>query len=188
MEWQGIRLKIAILAFLAVLGLLFGGQTVYQKYGYHQPVRQVLEQQEDIKSYEIDDKAPVVRITVKFDRTENLMESYQLLDQALWVANSGRPYELVVTDERNAALTGAYYNSQFAVHQAILQGSFPEMAQVVQDNAREAGAQARVFVDSRNVYIQMEAVDHYLNVVVPRDPGDSGAGRLTGGGLYAQGT
>ncbi|MBU4533159.1 MAG: hypothetical protein U1D96_05570 [Eubacteriales bacterium] len=185
MEWQGIRVKIAILAFIVVLGLLFGGQVVYQKYGYHQPLRQALEQQEYVKSYEIDEKSPVVRITVTFTRTDNLMESYQRLDQAVWVANSGRPYELVVADERNATLNGAYYDSQFAVYQAIIQGSFPEMARVVQDNAREAGAEAKIFVDNRNVYIQMETVDHYLNVVVPRSTGDNNAGPVTGGGLYA---
>lgn len=186
MEFQGIRIKYVILAFLFVLALLFGGQMVYQKIGYNQPVRQVLEAHPGIESFEIDNEAPVMRILVKLERTDNLMNEYQQLNRRLWAANSGRPYELVIEDERNAALDNALHKSQFAVYQAIIQGNFPEMVQVVDSHAREAGAEARVFVDNRNVYIQMETADHYLMSVVPRTTGVDGSDSQMGGGLYAQ--
>lgn len=187
MEFQGIRIKFVILAFLLVFALLFGGQMVYQKIGYNQPVRQILEEHPGIESYEIDDEAPVARIAVKLERTDNLMDDYQQLDRRLWVANAGRPYELVVQDERSAALNDALHKSQFSVYQAIIQGNFPEMVQVIESNAREAGAEAKVFVDNRNVYIQMDTADHYLMSVVPRTIGTDGSDGQTGGGLYAQG-
>lgn len=184
MEFQGIRIKYVILAFLLVAALLFGGQMVYQKFGYHQPVRQLLEGYPGIASFEIDDEAAVVRIVVKLERTDNLMAAYQQLDRRLWTANSGRPYELVIEDERSPALEEALHKSELAVYQALIQGNFPEMARAVDTHAREAGAEARVFVDGRNVYIQIETADCYLMSVVPRGTGaetTDGAG----GGLYA---
>lgn len=186
MEFQGIRIKYVIMAFILVLGLLFAGQLGYQKFGYHQPVRQVLEAHPGIASFEIDDEASVVRFVVKLGRTDNLMADYQQLNRQLWAANSGRPFELVIEDERDRALDEALHKSEFVVYQALIQGNFPEMVQAIHHHAREAGAEARVFVDNRNVYIQMETADHYLMSVVPRGNGAETPEGQTGGGLYAQ--
>lgn len=185
-EWHGFKLRIIILALVAGLVVLLGGHWVYKSYGYNQPLIRALEEDSAVQSYEIDDKLPVLRVVVQINRTENLMESYQRLDRRVRQAVSNRAYELVVKDNRNARLAQAYYRSQFAIHEAIMRGNFQEMLAVIEESAREAGAEARVFLDNDNVYVQMDGVDHHLAVVIPRDQRVDDVPVRTGGGLYVQ--
>ncbi|MBE0465863.1 MAG: hypothetical protein IBX71_01385 [Candidatus Desulforudis sp.] len=185
-EWQGLNLRIVLVALVAGLVLLLGGHWVYKSYGYHQPLIQALEENSAVESYEIDDSTSFLRVVVHLKRTENLMETYQQLSRRVEQSVGGRPFQLVVKDQRDAKLSQAYYQSQFAVHQAIVQGSFPEMAAVVDENAREAGAEARVFVDSDCVYLQLEGVNGHLLEVIPRNHYQDQAQSGGGGGLYVQ--
>ncbi len=185
-EWHGFKLKIIVLALAAGLLVLLGGHWAYKSYGYNQPLVQALGEDSAVESFEIEDKPPVLLVIVQVNRTENLMETYQRLDRRVKQSVSNRPYELVIKDNRNARLAQAYYRSQFAVHEAVMRGNFREMLAVVEENAREAGAEARVFIDSDNVYVQMDAVDHHLAVVIHRVRAADDVSVRTGGGLYVQ--
>jgi hypothetical protein len=185
-EWQGINFKYVLLALAAGLVLLLGGHWGYQTYGYNQPLIQALEEDEAVVSYVIDDSLPVLRVEVQLKRTVNLMETYQALDRRVAQSLPGRSYQLVVKDNRDARLSEAYYRSQFVIHQAIMQGNFAEMAAVVEENARAAGAEARVFIDSDYVYVHMEGVDHQLMAVIPRQSYAEQRPSGNGSGSYVQ--
>jgi hypothetical protein len=185
-EWYGLNLKIVLVAMIAGLVILFGGHWAYKSFGYYQPLIQVLEADDSVESFAIDDSLPVLRVAVHLKRTENLMETYQMLDRRVEQSMAGRPYQLVVKDNRDAKLSEAYYRSQFAIHQAILQGGFQEMATVVEENAREVGAEARVFLDRDYVYVHMKGVDHQLMAVIPRNSHPEQVPFGSGGGLYVQ--
>jgi hypothetical protein len=185
-EWYGLNFKIVLVTLVVGLVLLIGGDWAYKTYGYHQPLIQALEEDGLVESYEVDDSLPVLRVVVQLKRTENLMETYQTLDRRVAQFMSGRPYQLVIKDNRDTRLSEAYYRSQFAIHQAIMQGNFSEMAAVIEENAREAGAEARVFVDSNNVYVHLDGVDHQLMAVIPRKPVTEHVPSGNGSGLYVQ--
>lgn len=181
-NWYGFNLKIVLLAFVAGIFILFGGQWVYKSFGYNQPLIHALQEDASVQSVEIDDSSPVFRIVVHLKRTDNLMETYRALDRQVESA-VGPQYQLVIEDERDAKLEEAYYDSQPAIYQAIMQGNFQDMKAVVEENAREAGAEARVFIDQDYVYLQMDGTDHYLAAVIPRDQSSKQFPAGSGGGF-----
>lgn len=185
-EWHGINFKIVIASLVAGLVLLLGGNWVYKTYGYHQPLIQALESDETVQAYEIDDSQSVVRIEVELGRTTNLMETYQALDRRVAGSMPGLDYELVIRDDRDARLSEAYYQSQYAIHEAIMRGNFSDMVRVIEENARTVGAEARVYVDGDNVYIHLEGVDHQLMAVVPRHSLAESVPSGNGSGMYVQ--
>lgn len=186
-DWYGFNLKIVLLTLTVSLFILFGSHWAYKNFGYHQPLIQALEEEAAVQSFEIDGNLPVLRVVVYLEPTENLMETYRELDRRVAGSVRGDRYQLVVKDSRDAKLDEAFYRSQFAIHQAIMQGNFQDMAAVIEANARAAGAEAQVFVDHDHVYVQMKGTEHHLATVVPRSqPTEQQLPSGSGGGLYVQ--
>ncbi|MDI6709268.1 MAG: hypothetical protein QMC81_03820 [Thermoanaerobacterales bacterium] len=186
MPWSNLNFKVIVITFVLGLALLFGGQYVYQKYGFNQPVKQVLATNPAVAGYTLEEQGPELVINVHLKRTDNLQESYRELRRQVDEAMRGRPYQLVIEDERDDNLREAFYNSQFIIYQAIAQGNFQEMADEVRARARAANATARIYLDSEYVYVQMENGHGYLAEVIPRQTGGSDLQGANGGGLYAQ--
>lgn len=186
MPWNNLNLKVIAITFALGLALLFGGQYVYQKYGFNQPVKQVLAANPAVAGYTLEEQGPELVIKVHLKRTDNLQESYRALRRQVDEAMRGRPYQLVIEDERDGSLREAFYNSQYIIYQAIAQGNFQEMAEEVRAHARAVNATARVYVDGEYVYVQMENEHGYLAEVIPRSTGVNNLQGPNGGGLYAQ--
>jgi len=186
MPWNNLNFKMIIVAFVVGLVLLFGGQYVYLKYGFNQPVRQALADNPAVAGYTLDEQGPEPVISVHLKRTDNLQESYRELKQEIDRSMRGRPYQLIIKDERDDSLEEVFYNSQFIIYQAIAQGGFQEMADEVRARARAANAEARIYLDSEYVYVQMENEHGFLAEIIPRQTGGNGLLVTNGGGLYAQ--
>ncbi|MEW6727250.1 hypothetical protein ACP3TJ_08445 [Desulforudis sp. 1088] len=186
MQWYGLKIKIVILTFIFGLAVFLGGNFLYDKYGSNQSLRQDLSANEYVESFELEDQGAFVLVTVRMRPNDNLMREYRALERGIETGLNGRPYRLVIEDTRDKALSDVLYESQYAIHQAIAQGSFPEMARVIEENARGAGAAARVFVDNKYVYVQLEGRNgSFLLEVIPRGAVNSDDKGLNGGGLYA---
>lgn len=183
MQWYKLRLKVILAALLVTLVVLFGGQWLYLKHGLQQPLKEILAA--DSAGYRIEDGS-VLRVYVRLKDPSNLMDEYRDLNERIRSALRNRPFRLIVEDKRNQALREAYYHSQFAIHTAMVQGDFESMARKIEQNATTAGAEAKVWIDSENIYVYMSQGDHYLVEVIPRNATPAGPGHANGGGLYAE--
>ncbi|MFZ5897738.1 MAG: hypothetical protein ACOYU7_00880 [Bacillota bacterium] len=186
MQWFGLKINIVILTFILGLAVLLGGNFLYDKYGSNQSLRQDLSENEYVESFKLEDQGAFVLVTVRMKPSDNFMKVYQALERDIEIGLNGRPHQLVIEDTRDRTLSDVLYKSQYSIHQAIAQGSFPEMARVIEENARGADAVARVFVDNKYVYVQLEGRNgSYLLEVIPRGTVNSDNKGLNGGGLYA---
>ncbi|MBO8128205.1 MAG: hypothetical protein H0Z39_03270 [Peptococcaceae bacterium] len=187
MEWNGIRIKTVILVFVVSLAVLLGCHWVYANYGYNQPLKQVLNDNPVVKSFTINDEGQTVYVTVRLNRVDNLMVTYRDLNQKVSESLGDRPYQLVIEDDRDGSLEQVYYRSHYAIHEAIMKGNFSEMVSVIERQASAVDADADVYVDSDNVYVQMDNGKHFLYAVVPRTAKALEGPQAGGGGIYVQG-
>ena len=113
-------------------------------------------------------RSSTLLLTVELNETSNLAGDYQELQHTVSGILGKRPFSLQLTDNRDQALQQAYYNSQFAIYEALTRGNFREMADVVHASADEAGAKVTLSLDGENIYVHMERNDRYLTEVLPR--------------------
>ncbi|MEW6173629.1 MAG: hypothetical protein AB1510_11290 [Bacillota bacterium] len=182
MIWYGFRIKAIIISLVIGLVCLFGGQWLYDKYGYQQSLQQVLERQPQVVDFKTEEQGDRLAVKVRLRSAGDLMVTYQQLEDALDNALGNRPFVLELLDNRDASLEEAYYQSQFAIYQALAQGSFKEMEAEINRQAGAVGATSRVYIDGENIYLALIKGDRFLTKVIPRNPPQE----VTGGvGPYA---
>ncbi|WP_066635410.1 hypothetical protein [Desulfolucanica intricata] len=180
MKWHGLRIPVILFAFLVGLALFFGCQWLYQKYYYNQPLAAVLSD-DVVQAYKIDDSEEPIKIEVQLSTT-NLMEDYNKIYDNLSGVMGNKAFVLELKDNRDKVLKEVYYNSQYAVYQAVSQGTYQEMASVIHEEAGAVGAEAKVFIDQNNIYVQMQHNGHVLNEIIPRNPPQTAMTAQRGGG------
>ncbi|MCG9968174.1 hypothetical protein L9W92_08935 [Pelotomaculum terephthalicicum JT] len=190
MQWQGLKIPVIIFSLLAGLVVIFGVQWIYQKYSIQNPINMVLSGNEAVESYNVSTEGKQIKITLTFKDTADLMQSYNELQKELDPKMGQRSYQLLLKDSRDDSLQQVWYNSQFAVYQAIAQGSYRSMAEEIKQEAAAAGVEAKINIDQKNIYIRLKKDGRTLDEVVARDGGQSNGNikaPLVGGGTNAQG-
>ncbi|OPY58202.1 MAG: hypothetical protein A4E55_01097 [Pelotomaculum sp. PtaU1.Bin035] len=190
MQWQGLKIPIIIFTMLAGLVVIFSAQWLYQKYIFQNPLNEVLSGNKAIESFQITTEGRLVKVTVSIKNDADLMQTYQEIQNDLALKMGRRQFYLVLKDNRDDELRQVWYNSQFAVYQAIAQGSYRDMADVINREAGAAGAEAKIYIDQKNIYIRLKKQGYNLDEVVARDTGQISGNiqaSLAGGGMNAQG-
>ena len=168
MKLHGLRIPVVFLGLVLGLCLFLGCQWLYQKYNYQQPLNASLSENKSVLSYKIDDKQEQLQIELRMS-TPNLMEDYKKLYSKVATIMGNKPFVLKLTDDRDDKLAEAYYNSQYAIYQAISRGTYQEMAAVIRKESHALGAESKVFIDRDNIYVQMKNDKHELNEIIPRN-------------------
>lgn len=166
MSWRNLRIQVVLLVLLVSLAAFLGIRWLYNKYSVEEPLNHYLESSRLVQSFEINRHQLVLQVTVNLAPTENLKDTYLEITQGIQVVLDGRPFELQLQDNRDEQLKRAFYYSQFAVYEAIKQGNYLEMMKFVDEQAKEIGAIAYVFLDQDRVYLQMKRNGHYLYEVI----------------------
>jgi len=168
-KFFGMRVTVVAVAFLFGLLVLFGGNWLYHEYKYKQPLENILESNKDIDAYVISEERDVYTIEVVITDTSNLMMTYKELENSIEKVLGGKSYQLVLKDNRSKILSEILYNSQYAVYESIIRGNFQEMAEILNKEAKSAGATAKVYIDQDNVYLHLKKDGYYLNAVISRE-------------------
>ncbi|ACX51772.1 hypothetical protein Adeg_0624 [Ammonifex degensii KC4] len=179
MQWHNLRWKVSILTFLLALALLWGGQWFYDRYGFQHSLAEALAKEPLVAGYEVKSEADrwLVEVRLRAVPTD-LPTFYRHLEQKIGEAMGRRPFALQLTDQRDKTLEEVYYRSQFPIYQALAQGCFTDMAREVERYAAESGAQARIYLDDRNLYLTLSHQDHFLVAVIPRAAVKEGGQRV----------
>lgn len=190
MQWQGLKIPVIIFSLLLGLVIIFGIQWVYQKYSFQNPINTVLSANEAVDSFQVNTEDGVVKVTLAIKSDADLMQSYQTVLKDLSANMGRRQYYLELIDSRDDDLQQLWYKSQFAIYQAIDQGSYQSMADEVNREAGLAGAEAKIYIDQKNVYIRLIKDGRTLDEVIVRNAGQLNSNNqqsLAGGGISAQG-
>jgi len=164
---RGLRYPLIAVIVVVVFCLLLTGQWVYKKYFLEQPVVKALDSLPEVENSEFFEQTNTV--TIKLKEVPNLQKAYLKIDSKLRKQRGSEDLKIVILDNRNRLLERVLYQSQFAVHQAIMQGDFIHMLEYISNLAKEAGVDKfNIFIDSNNIYLQFHEGNSYLYEIVSR--------------------
>jgi hypothetical protein len=169
MRWYGLRVPVVIFALLAGMSIFLGGQWIYQRVSFSEPLARALNNNKDIKTFQIDNERNILELTLSFNDDANLMEAYQEVRHDLARVLGNRAFRLTVQDSRDDVLQQVFYKSQFVIYQAIARGTFQDMADFIEREAGAAKADAEIYVDNDYVYLRLKREGHILDQVIARD-------------------
>ncbi|MEG6615687.1 hypothetical protein V6C27_04500 [Peptococcaceae bacterium 1198_IL3148] len=156
MEWRGLRIPIIILALLIGLILFFGGQFLYNKYNIEKPLEELIMENKSVQQVTIDEKADITVIEIKLkDEGINSAELYQEIYFEASKVLKNQSFRISFVDNPDQQLYQLWQRSQYYIHQAIMQGNFPEMVDNIEKMATEAQVNAEVYVSGDNIFIQL---------------------------------
>lgn len=169
MEIQGVRVPIVVLAFVAGLAMLFGLQQVYNYSRVDQPLARFYSAREEVTRFRVDELGDRVVVRLTLGPVANLRETYKRLEEGTRGVLDNRPFVLEVQDNRDDRLVEDYYRLHFILQEGLATGRFTEMSAAFAEAARGLGIdEARVFVDSERLYVQLRRGGRYLYELVPR--------------------
>ncbi len=175
MRWKGLNILVIIISLLAGMAFYFGAQLLYQRYSFQKPLNTALNENKAVESFQVVNEGRSKRVIVCICQGANLMSAYNELQKDLRQAMYKRPFILEIDDSsRDETLDEVWHKCQYAIYQAIAQGSFQDMASVVEREAAERGVKAYIYVDLGNVYIRLEHQGHTLDKVIPWTPNRAG--------------
>lgn len=172
MQIKGIRIYVVLVVVMLMMGLLMGAQYFYQRYNVEQPLFKLYSETklvDNINNIKLEEQGGTVAVTLSLNRTDNLRRAYRELNRYTGQILGSEGFKIQIKDTRSRELEDIYYRSQFVIYEALAKGSFTEMAAAIEKNARSAGAEARVYMDEKNIYVALYKGKNYLYEVVPRD-------------------
>lgn len=176
MRWPVVLLTLAI-----SLAALFGTGYLVQNRTVNQPLLQALSRMEQLESYEVSHAGETQEIALRLRPDADLKQAYADVDSQVRQILKQTPYRIRIEDQRSPDFVQAADRIELYVQEAMATGEFAAMADRVQEEARQLGAEARVAVDNQRVYVSLRRDEAYMYDVVER-PTSVGAVR-TGGGV-----
>lgn len=156
------------MVFIVALGILLGGNQVYQRYLVNQPLEQKLAAQPGIEKAEIDRVDGEVQITVHLKDVANIQEEYTRIEKVLEDSLNKRPFHLVIADNSNDRLKMAFIKLQPAVYEAMASDRYVWLDESVKTYADQSGMHYQLYVDDRYVYIHLSDNGANLYRVIER--------------------
>lgn len=168
MQWHGFKIHVVILSLIIGLAVFLGSQWLYDKLSYLDPLTCTLEELESVKSYSIKDDDDVLLVEIELDNPVNIMDEYNKVEKMIHGIVNKRAFRIQLVDNRNDILKDVYYDNQFVIYEAISRGNFREMADAIHQSVSDLGGSAKVYVDSRHIYVHMEHQGYHLYEVISR--------------------
>ncbi|NPV71321.1 MAG: hypothetical protein HPY55_11865 [Firmicutes bacterium] len=166
------RIAAVALAIVLSFAALYAGNLYYGKLTVGDPLERVFKETPSVLSFEIAKRQPVTVVRVTLADVPDLRHVVLSLEEKAAGVLRGQPVRIVVQDTRDQALSAAYYAMHFHIQEALVTGRFSDMSGKVAQVAEGAGLERhRVFIDERNVYVQLHLKGRYLYEVLPRQIG-----------------
>ncbi|KJS11135.1 MAG: hypothetical protein VR67_15450 [Peptococcaceae bacterium BRH_c8a] len=184
MQWQGIKIHVVVVVLGIALATFLGAHWLYNSLNFKEPLKKELDNNNLVTEYKIEDSdTGLYQVSVTMKETKNLMLAYSQINNAVKEVMGNQQFAIQLIDKRDDKLVNLYYQGQFAIQEALMQGNFRDMADELNESATLEGVESKVFIDENNIYWQMNHGQYYLYEVIPRPqlsgymPGDAAAGR-----------
>lgn len=170
MIWKRDEWAMYLVVMLITVIVLVSGQLLWHRYTVAKPLDKSLQEIQGIESVKWNDgdKSGTVLIEVTLHQVDNLEKTYgQIIEKSKGILGR-KAFKVQLNDHRTPELAELYYKIHYCVQEAISNGNFVSMERQIQSEAKAAGVQSRIYVDSANVYIQLDKGSDALYTVVPR--------------------
>lgn len=141
------------MVFVIALGILLGGNQVYQHYLVNQPLEQSLTAMPGIEKVDIAKVEGQYQVTVHLKDIDNLQEGYTAIEKTLQDSLKNRPFRLIIAESDDARLKSAFVDLQPAVYEALASNRYVWLEEAVQAYADKSGIGYHMYVDDRYLYL-----------------------------------
>lgn len=149
------KIGMAVAAFILTLALSLGGFNYYQQYVVNKPLQESLQEVAGVKQVSIDDKNDPIMINVSLTNDVDLKKAYLGIDKMADERLKGKEYKIIIEDNENNTLASTYESLELAVYEGIANNSFLWLSDRVEKEAASVGAQYKIQVDEKNLYITL---------------------------------
>lgn len=174
-----VRLVPIFIVAIFVLSVLFGGWQAYQHFNLLNPLKRNLQQVAGVQTVNISTGSPdVVQVQLgPFDKLKNgdLQQTYH--DISKQIENRlGADVSLRISDSHEGTLTQTFESSfEFYIQEGIAKQTYTQMVSQVHALAKKEGINARMTMDSQDIYVQLAKGKSYLYRVIPYGNRQGGA-------------
>jgi hypothetical protein len=171
MEWRKHNWALGCIAVLVTFVVLAGGQLLWQKYAVAKPLDKIFSGVNGVEGTIWEDSGKngePVKISVTLKDVADLQKTYEDLLNGSQQILGRKSFKIIIKDSRTPALEQFYYQIHYYVQEAIYTGNFATMSDKIQEQARAAGVDVRIYVDISNVYIQVSQNTDSMYLVLPR--------------------
>jgi len=171
MKWRRDQWVQYFIVLVVTIGVLFCGQLIWHKYAVAKPLDKELLQIKGVESVQWEDNrkdGDGVVITVALGPVVDLENTYGEIGDTVKRIMGHRAVKIVLREHRTPELENVYYKIHYQVQEAISTGKFVAMADNIQAQAKASQVDAKVYVDARYVYIELDKGVGRLYSVVPR--------------------
>ncbi len=175
------QLGLAAVAFLATVGLLFGGQALNAKFRVADPLQQTVLAIHGVRHFTIREDKSQLKADLQLAKVDDLQGVLERVDAAVQ-QYYGRPVdEYRIAGRSDSRLKAARYQLSFYLEEAQVSGRYIQLKDEL-DGLKNKGLDARVYLGPKFVYIQLENGSHYLYEALPRPERTAAVANGTGGG------
>ena len=143
---------------------------LWQRFTVVQPMDKLLQGIDGVtkSSWEEGKKDDVVQIYISVAKVQDFAKTYGTIHEGAKRILGSRPFKINITDTRTTQLEQFYYRIHYLLQEAVFTGNFAAMDEKVRKMSAEAGIPAKVYVETKVVYVQLVKDQAEMYVVVMR--------------------
>jgi hypothetical protein len=164
---RNIQGWLVILAFIATVAVLFGGQTLTAKLKVENPLKQRLAKIREIRGYTVEETANGLKLHLKLDKCRNLQTVLNSAIHEVEFYYKKSVKSVSIKDCPDFQLEQTKYQLSFYLEEAVASGHYIQLKSAL-DSFNRKGIKARVFLDNDFIYLQLETGKNYLYQALPR--------------------
>lgn len=164
---------IFIIVLVATVATLVCGQLLWQKFAVAKPLDKGLQEIQGVEAATWGDNnknTDCVIMDVSLGQVANLQKTYGGITDTAKRILGRKPFRVVLHDHRTPELESLYYTVHYQIQEAIVTGNFVVLAERIEEKAAAAKVDAKVYVDTKNVYVQLTKGTDAFYAVIPRQP------------------
>ena len=180
MKKFGKRQMITLaVAFLATVGVLFGGQALNSKFRVDDPLQHEVMAIRGVQHFKLVPDKDNVRVELKLGKVSNLETILDRINDKV-LHYHGKPVtDFQIVSRSDSQLEQARYQLSFYLEEAAVSGRYIQLKDALD---AMKGINARVYLGQDFIYIQLEQGSHYFYQAVPRQARTISIDNQTGGG------
>lgn len=173
MDFKARNWVMIITVVIVTFAVLGGGQMLWQKFAVAKPLDTVLQDINGVEKVVRENgskKEDAVKINVTLKNVANLQKTYTEIVEGSATILGGKRFKVAITDSRSPELEQFNYQIQPHVQEAMATGAFTQMVNKIYEQAAAKGIAVQVFIDNRNIYLQMSKDGAELYHIAARYP------------------
>lgn len=164
---KGLKWQVVIITIVVVLSLLLGGFNLYQNTILPVKISKDLSTVKYVESSKVEIGNNGYVANIKLDKTDNILKTYEDIQKS--ISKYSANIKIKIIDNTDSKLNNIYYKDQFAIYQAIQNGDYINMSDIIYRNGKSQGVKSFIYIDVNNVYLSIIDGQHYLYKIIPRN-------------------